>query len=176
MRRTKIMILAVLLALVAGCGGGDKERATNAAGGSTATPTAGASGTCASAGSTRFAKTKFVLHAGLAFGSFHRYIYKPYQAGAFKAGAPGRTKALAKAAAAAAFVGVELRNARKAAAGDPTLCKLVAPLDSLTTLVGTVAPALGAGNFSPSQLLDLNSRIEQFKSNSGSSGAPITER
>jgi hypothetical protein len=27
---------------------------------------------------------KFVLHAGLAFGAFHRYIYKP-----FKAGAPG---------------------------------------------------------------------------------------
>ncbi len=175
MRRTKVMVLAVLLALVAACGGGEKSTNT-AAGGSTATPTARASDTCASAGSTRFAKTRFVLHAGLAFGSFHRYIYKPYQAGAFKAGAPGRAKALAKAAAAATVTAVELRNARKAAAGDPTLCKLVEPLDRLSALVGTVAPALGAGNFSPSQLLDLNNRIEEFKGNSSSSGAPITER
>jgi len=29
------------------------------------------------------AKTKFVLHAGLAFGAFHRYIYEPFRSGAF---------------------------------------------------------------------------------------------
>jgi hypothetical protein len=50
-----------------------------------------------------FAKTKFVLHAGLAFGAIHRYIYKPLRAGALHNGAPGRVKVLLKGAAAAIF-------------------------------------------------------------------------
>jgi len=29
---------------------------------------------------------KFVLHAGLALGAFHRYIYKPFKAGPFTSG------------------------------------------------------------------------------------------
>ena len=56
------------------------------------------------------AKTKFVLHAGLAFGAFHRYILEPYRAGAFRKGAPGRTKALVKAGAAGLFAYRELKG------------------------------------------------------------------
>src|SRR5579871_5950614 len=53
-----------------------------------------------------FPKTKFVLHAGLAFGAFHRYIYKPFKAGSFTG--PDKVKTIAKAAIAAAFVYHEL--------------------------------------------------------------------
>ncbi len=60
--------------------------------------------------SVHFAKTKFVIHVGLAFGAFHRYIYDPYKAGAFRAGAGGRTKALLKAGAAALYAAHELEN------------------------------------------------------------------
>lgn len=35
---------------------------------------------CQHVGSVPFDKTKFVLHAGLAFGAFHRFIYAPYKA------------------------------------------------------------------------------------------------
>jgi hypothetical protein len=42
---------------------------------------------CPTSNTKSFAKTKFVLHAGLAFGAFHRYLYKPYQAGTFNKGA-----------------------------------------------------------------------------------------
>ncbi len=174
MRRTKVVLIGVLLVLLAACGNNDGSKKTAGSGSGGPTPTA--KGACASAGTGHFAKTKFILHAGIAFGAFHRYIYKPYREGAFKPGAPGRTKALAKAAAAGATVALEIRNARKAAAEDPTLCKLVPSLDSLSGLVGSVAPGLGGGTFNPTQLLDLNSKIEQFKSNSGSSGVPIPER
>ncbi len=161
MRRTKVAIVGVLLVLLAACGGNDSK---NTAG---ATPTA--SGACAKVGTVHFAKTKFVVHAGIAFGAFHRYIYKPYRAGAFKAGAPGRTKALAKAGASALVVAHEVKAARDAAAGDPTLCKLTAPLDSLSGLATTLAPGLTGGSFNPTQLLDLNKRIEDLKSSSGTS-------
>lgn len=175
MRRTKVMALAMLLALsalVAACGGGAKS--SNSAAGPT--PTATASGSCAGAQSSSLAKFKFVSHAAIAFGAFHRYIYKPYQAGAFKAGAPGRTKALAKAGASALVVAHEIKAAKDAAAKDRTLCRLVGPLDSLSGVLTAIAPSLTSGTFDPSKVLDLNKRIEQFKRDSGSSGVQIPER
>ena len=77
---------------------------------STSTATAGAASStdagtgCPTSNMTSFAKTKFVLHSGLAFGAFHRYIYKPYQAGTFKSGAHGRILILVKAGTAALFI------------------------------------------------------------------------
>jgi len=171
-RRSKVVVVGVLLALLAACGSNKNNNNTSTG----ATPGGATSGPCVSAGTTHFAKTKFVLHAGIAFGAFHRYIYKPYRAGAFKAGAPGRTKALAKAGASALLVAHEVKAARDAAAGDPTLCKLTAPLDSLSGLATTLAPGLTGGSFNPTQLLDLNKRIEDFKSSSSSSGAAIPEK
>lgn len=168
--RRKIVVLGVLLALLAACGGNNTNKASGASPGGT-TP-----GACVSAGTTHFAKTKFVLHAGIAVGAFHRYIYKPYRAGAFKSGAPGRTAALAKAAASALVVAHEVKAAKDAAAGDPTLCKLVPSLNGLSGVATTLAPALQGGTFNPTQLLDLNKRIEDFKSSSSSSGAAIPEK
>ena len=68
-------LLAACLALVAGCGSSNQN---TAAGGQTTSAQS----------TTHFAKTKFVLHAGLAFGAIHRYIYKPLRAGALHSGAP----------------------------------------------------------------------------------------
>ena len=75
----------------------------------------------------KFAKTKFVLHTGLAIGAFRRWIYKPWKAGTFKKGADGRTKALVKAAAAGAqlaalpeyFCLMGLRDDAKLAVAEP---------------------------------------------------------
>lgn len=169
MRRIKLAVLVAMLALLAACGG-----TTTRATGSTASPGSKPTGACVSAGTSHFAKTRFLLHAGLAVGAFHRYIYKPYRAGSFKSGAPGRTAALAKAGATALFVVHEVKAARTAAAEDPSLCHLLTPLASLSAAAAAIGPALTGGSFNPSQLLDLNNKIEQFRTSSSSSGAPVT--
>lgn len=177
-RRTKLAVLVALLALLAACGGTTTN--STASGGGTpsagATPTGGPSGACVSAGTSHLAKTRFLLHVGIAFGAFHRYIYNPYRAGSFKAGAAGRTAALAKAGASALVVAYEIKQAEKAAAQDPTLCHLLTPLTALSGAAAAIGPALTGGTFNPTQLLDLKNKIDEFKNNSSSSGAPITER
>lgn len=130
------LVLAVLAA--AGCGSGAKVTTTTNAQGKTSL-------TCS--GHVRFARTKFLLHTGLAFGAFHRYILKPYRAGSFRSGAPGRTKALAKAAAAGVFAYHELKVARTDAVCDgPTLHRLAGSLsNALASLKGLGALRAGTG-------------------------------
>src|SRR5205807_538341 len=72
MLRRSAVLLAVIscLALVAaGCG---SKSSSSTSGGTVSTST------------THLAKTKFVFHAGLAFGAFHHFVYKPFRAGDFK--------------------------------------------------------------------------------------------
>jgi hypothetical protein len=58
--------------------------------GSSSSSSSGANGsapaTASQGGSTSFPKTKFLLHAGLAFGAFHHFIYKPFKAGQLTGG------------------------------------------------------------------------------------------
>ncbi|MCC5581529.1 hypothetical protein IMZ11_38595 [Microtetraspora sp. AC03309] len=91
---------------------------------------------CPTAGNTmRFAKTRFALHAGLALGAFHRYVYKPLRGGGFEAGAEKRKRAFVKAAVAGAFALHQLKVAKGFAVGNPTLCKAVeAASDRFTSL------------------------------------------
>src|SRR5450755_3346104 len=70
LRRASLVALLLVTALALGaCGSSSSSSSSAAAGAATST------------GTTHLAKTKFVLHAGLAFGAFHRWIYKPYKAG-----------------------------------------------------------------------------------------------
>lgn len=94
-----------------------------------------------------FGKTRFLLHAGLAFGAFHRYLYKPYKAGTFASGANGRTTAIVKAAIASLFVYHELKKAYDFAKCDSTLSKLVSPITALTGAVSNLTSNLKAGKF-----------------------------
>lgn len=55
-----------------------------------------------------FAKTKFLLHAGLAFGAFHRYIYKPFKNGGFTP-VSSHKLAIVKAGAAGLFAYHEIK-------------------------------------------------------------------
>jgi len=96
----------------------------------------------------KFAKTKFVLHTGLALGAFKRWIYNPWRAGTFKKGAGGRTKALVKAGLAAAFTANELKNARNAALSDDRLRGIGQRLGPLQEKVKGLVPGFRDGNFS----------------------------
>ena len=104
----------LLLALIAGgCGGGSTSTTTNAA------------GKVVVSCHIRLAKTKFALHTGIATAAFYRYVYRPYRRGDFKKTAPGRRKALVKAAASAAVAVHELKIAAKDARCDgPALKRL----------------------------------------------------
>ena len=137
----KLAALAAVCALAAvtatGCGGAKVTTTTNAQGKTT----------LVCSGRVHFARTKFVLHAGLAFGAFHRYILKPYRAGTFRKGAPGRTKALVKAGAAALFAYHELKLARTDAVCDgPTLRRLASSLNgAVSALAGLRSLKAGTG-------------------------------
>ncbi|GGO11961.1 hypothetical protein [Microbispora bryophytorum] len=131
---TALAAAAVLtMALLVGCGGTTTAPASGnaAAAGPAArvTPTAADSeysSPCPTGGNAKkFAKTRFALHAGLALGAFHRYVYKPLRSGGFKAGADKRKRTIAKAVIAGAFALHQLKVARGFAAANPTLCKAV---------------------------------------------------
>lgn len=166
---TALAAAAVLtMALLVGCGGGTTTvpmsgDAAAAGPAALATPTAAETeykSPCPTGGNARkFAKTRFALHAGLALGAFHRYIYKPLRSGGFRAGADKRKRTIAKAAIAGAFALHQLKVARGFAAANPTLCRAVQGVsDKFSALTGklqngTATPAdIAAGKSSMADL------------------------
>src|SRR5881275_2563083 len=97
--RVAAVLALVLVFALAGCG---SSSSSSSAG--------GGSGSGSTTGQISHAKTKFVLHAGLAFGAFHRWIYKPAKAGEL-AHPFQHPLTAAKAALAAAFVYHEVKLA-----------------------------------------------------------------
>jgi hypothetical protein len=175
------LVLVVSLALLACLAAGCKSSSTAAAGGgasatATATATAGASAapTACPSEASGFAKTKFLAHAALGFGAFHRYIYKPYRAGAFRSGAHGRLTAFIKAGLAALFIKREVRLAAAAAQNSPALCKLIlSPLRTVSETVQAAVSQLRQGD--AAGIGAVESAISQVKSQASSQGANIVE-
>lgn len=164
--RALTAMLVVLALLFAGCGS-KSSSSTGASGG-------GAVQATAPAKTIHFAKTKFLLHAGLAFGAFHRYLYKPFKAGAFSH--PLQHKlALLKAAAAALFVVHEVRIAREDAQASALLRKLFSPLTALAATVTGLAAGLKGGHADAATITSANGAVDSIKTAASSAGAPITE-
>ncbi|MFC4912503.1 hypothetical protein [Actinomadura gamaensis] len=146
-------------------------------GGQSGSPGGESPGVCPSKATKKFAKTRFVGDAGLAFGAFHRWIYKPYKAGTFKSGADGRKKAIVKAAAAGAFSVNRLNAARKMVNADPTLCgALKKPLDSLWNSLSGLTGKLKSGNADPSEIGSIGGAIDSFRQQAGKNGADIKDK
>jgi hypothetical protein len=165
----RLLVIGSLLAalVVAGCGNDTKTVTTTNAQGKRVTQTVP---------DIKFAKTKFLLHSGLAFGAFHRYILKPYRAGSFRKGAPGRTKALAKAGAAGLFAVHELKVARKDALADDHLRPLANRLDSAVSRIGGLSSLLKGGSLNPGQLLGAAGALTALGRQSAGAGATIKDR
>ncbi|MBW8481947.1 hypothetical protein [Actinomadura parmotrematis] len=181
----KIIVLPVLLATLVGagaCGGGSKDAAPVGNTGSAVAASGTASGSaspaaCPSEATAKLAKTRFVADAGLAFGAFHRWIYKPYQAGTFKSGADGRTKAIVKAAAAGAFALNRLNAGRKMVNADPTLCKaLKQPLDAAWNKISQLTGKLKSGDVDPSEIGAVGGALDALKSQASQAGVNIKDR
>jgi hypothetical protein len=152
----------VLVLLAAGCGGTKTTTTTNAQGQAVVS--------C----HTSFAKTKFLLHTGLAAGAFYRYIYDPWRAGAFKKGAPGRTKALAKAAASGVVVVHELKvAARDAQCDGPALKALGRPMGAAVSASGALTSLAGGGLGS---IGTAGAAFDDLKTAAAAAGAAIKQR
>ena len=145
-------------ASVAGAGSGSVQPAT----------------ACPVSNTTSFAKTKFVLHAGLAFGAFHRYLYKPYRAGTFKSGAHGRITAFIKAGLSALYIKREVRLASADVAASPLLCKAIgAPLRTVGTDIQAAVSKLKSGD--ATALTAIQTTIASVEHKSAQNGTTVTE-
>jgi hypothetical protein len=164
----RLSTICVLLALVAatGCGGGTKTVTETGPSGQTKVLTVP---------DIKFAKTKFLLHSALAFGAFHRYIYKPFRDGRFKRGAAGQKRALVKAGVAGLFAYHELKIARRDALASDRLRPLVRRIDALGARLLALASGLKAGKLSPAALLDAARGVDGLGAQSSSLGATIRD-
>jgi len=161
-----VAVVSILALAVVGCGS-SKSSSTSSA----AAPAASATTTS----TTHLAKTKFVLHAGLAFGAFHRWIYKPAKAGDLSHPLEHKFTTV-KAALAAAFVYHELKLALADAQADPTLSKLVAPITDLQNKLHGLAGSVKSGGASAADVSGLDSSVSSIKSLAASAGQPIAEQ
>ncbi|SIR98124.1 hypothetical protein [Williamsia sterculiae] len=172
-----LMVLIAPVALLAGCKGSSKSSssaASNTTAAASASGSQAASSDCPTENTKSFAKTKFVAHAGLGFGAFHRYLYKPYKAGTFKKGADGRVTAFVKGGVAALFIKREIRLASEDVKANPTLCKAIAaPLAKIGDSVQGAVDKAKSGD--DSGLEDVNSAIGSVSSQSNKDGVDIKE-
>ena len=177
-RRTSSAVGALLicLALVFSLSACKKSNSTaSATNGALTNPTATATASeCPTSNTVAFAKTKFVLHVGLAAGTFHHWIYAPFKAGTFASGAHGRILALVKAGGTALFDVHELVKAADDVKASPLLCKIIiGPIDALENEFNTLKGKITGGD--ASSVASINSTVSSLESTAASQGAPITE-
>jgi hypothetical protein len=155
-RRIVPVALIVVLALgVSACG--------------STTSTSSNGGATTSQSTTSFAKTKFVLHAGLAFGAFHHFIYKPYKSGGLHG------FGLIKAGLAGLFAYHEVKLALADAQSSPLLRKLVAPLTALQGKLQDLGTKLKGGNVDQAAIESTNTQVGTTSAASSAAGQPVTE-
>jgi hypothetical protein len=142
---------------------------------SSSSPAAAATASVSTTSTTHLAKTKFVLHAGLAFGAFHRWIYKPAKAGDLSHPLEHKLTTV-KAALASAFVYHELKLALADAQASPTLSKLVAPITDLQNKLHGLAGSVKSGGATSADVTGLDSTVSSIKSQAAAAGQPISEQ
>ncbi len=166
-RRLLLVGLIGLAMIVAGCGGS----------GSSSSSSAGATG--AATGSTtpdvgHLPTAKFALHAGLAFGAFHRYIYKPLKDGTFSGGILKHKVALVKAGLAGLFAYHELKLALTDAQASPKLHSLVAPFTALGDKLKSIGESAKSGNFDPSTITSANGDVTNLSGLAKQAGISVS--
>jgi hypothetical protein len=169
MRRLPVLSLLLLTVAIAagsaaGCGGKSHNNASQN----------GGTQQSQSAGKVHFAKTKFALNAGLAFGAFHRYIYKPFKSGTLGGGLLHNKKAKLKAALAAAFAYNRVKAALRDARGSKILSKALAPLLALQTKLGSMRSGLKRGD--TAQIDAANTDASAAGGASSAAGQPIQDQ
>jgi hypothetical protein len=168
-RRGRVPLAALITAVVLGLSScGSTSSSTGSANGSTPAVTAQSQ--------TSFAKTKFLLHAGLAFGAFHHFIYKPLKSGGLTGGGLfGHKLALVKAGLAGLFAYHEVKLALTDAQSSPLLRRLVSPLTGLVGLLQSLGTRLKGGKVDPSAIEATNTQVTATDTVSRAAGQVISE-
>lgn len=120
-------------------------------------------------------RARFVGHAGVAFGAFHRYVYVPFRSGSLVNPAHQRVAAV-KAGAAIAAATREIMLAKQAAVGSTALRKLYGPLTSLEPTLRTLATNLQRGHVNPAAIRSANGEIAGVEQIGSAAGVRIFER
>ena len=167
-----VMGLMILLGGAAACSSSSTSTPTatstaQPAGGTASQTASPANASCASAGTRKIPKTRLLADLALTYGAFHRYLYKPFKAGAFHKGANGRTKAIIKAALASAAIVKLLSNATKNAAADPTLCKFVPNIDNIKASLSDLTSKIKGGTATASDADSTSGLFDQLKNGAG---------
>jgi hypothetical protein len=169
-RRGRVLLIGiVLVGLVSAAGCGPTSSSVAAASPSAGAAAAGAA--CQQVGSVTFDKTKFVLHAGLAFGAFHHFIYKPYKAGSLHG-----FGALAKAGLAGLFTVHELKVAKADAESSPTLCHLAAPFDKAGAAITAAISNIKGGKASSQDMENLDNDVNTVQNGAQADGVPAPDQ
>ncbi len=169
-RARVLLIGVVLVGLVSTAGCGPTSSRSEA--GSTSVSASAAPGAgCQRVGSVNFDKTKFVLHAGLAFGAFHHFIYAPYKASNLHGFA-----VLAKAGLAGLFTVHELKLAKADAESSPTLCHLAAPFDKASAAISSSISRIRGGKASGQDIENLNNDVNAVQRGAQADGVPAPDR
>ncbi|MGW3357314.1 hypothetical protein ACWDFL_18115 [Streptomyces bungoensis] len=171
--RRLCVALTLCCALVAGttaCGSGKSSAQQS----SDVATKAAAPSPSTSAQKQKFAKTRFVLNAGLAAGATYEWIVKPWKAGKFKKGAHGRKTSLVKAGLAGVFTYNRLKAAQKNAQGDPTLARALAPLSAGIAALKSLPAKLRSGDQNAAASFD--DVINKVKDAGKQAGAPVKDQ
>lgn len=175
MRRIALILAGVLMLVgLTACGSSSNNTAGNNDTTSASTVSTAAPTDCPTKNDRAFAKTRFVADVGLIIGTFHHWIWKPYQAGKFQKGAQGRTFALIKAGATALLIAKLADNAVKNAKASPLLCKSIAgPLSAAAAKMHALKDQLKGGNFG--ELATINSMFATVTSVMAAAGMHVKE-
>jgi hypothetical protein len=120
---------------------------------------------------TSFAKTKFVIHAALAFGAFKHFIYDPWKAGDFHKLVSHKI-ALAKAALAAVFCYHEIKLAAENVKSSKILSALFSPITRLASKLSALKSELAGGHYNA--LSGIQSEIGSISSLASHKGQTVT--
>ncbi len=145
-----------------------------AAAGVTGCGSSSSSSSGAQSGTTHFAKTKFLLHAGLAFGAFHHFILGPVRDGDLKH--PFRHKlTLIKAGLASLFVYHELKLAAHDAQSSRILRVLVSPLTLAAGAIHSLRSSLTSGSANPQDVSNANASLARIGNQAAARGQSISD-
>jgi hypothetical protein len=167
-----VMVLMIMLGGAAACSSSSSSTqaaatASQTASGTVADSASASAAACASAGTRKIPKTRLLADLALTYGAFHRYLYKPYQAGTFSKGAKGRTTAIIKAGLASAAIVKLLSNATQNAAADPTLCKYVPNLDTIKASLASLTSKIKGGSATSGDVNGTSGLFDQLKNATG---------
>lgn len=114
--------------------------------------------------------TSFESTLGTAFGSFHRYVYKPYKSGGFVG------NAVTKAGAAETATLQEVLEAKQEAVGGTAVRTLFAPLAALAVTLNQLSTKLERGQLDNIDMQVANSQIASIEQAATAAGVRIRER